>query len=479
MTIGARSSLTQMGLGLMGLGLVGLALVPGAAEAQVAISAGVTEIYDDNIYLEDDKGVPPPFVVDDDLGDPSVIINPPEQADGDPNDDLITNVYIGASGVIPLTPALKTSAEGKVGGLIFSDASDESRLTLDSLVKMATEKSFLPDPFGVELSSRVESRSNDVTTADGTATRQSQVHTGALDIGARGIELRPKLKFGTNYIFSYVNYLGDFTLNNKDTEQLGPFEDRYDDRGSDYFSNYLGTNLDYDFSDKLSSGLYANVVDMEFTNVETNDLDQKTEDDLNRLDGATGVSTKYQITKDFQVDGRAGVSLSHLKKQPEDIFFNVIDADGNVTQVQREGDRDTTSLEFAGALNYAPNPAQSAQLRVDQSQSTDVDGDRIISRSVSLNGLQGFGDRFKVVGSGRFLQYNIGDSISQPTERYDVSASVQYSLTQSISLTAGWNYTKQETDPDNLEQTLLFNSEDYEGNRFFVGIEAGLVGTRS
>lgn len=479
MTMRARSGLTQMGLGLMGLGLVGLGLVPGAAEAQVAISAGVTEIYDDNIFLEDDKGVPPPFVIDDDLGDPNLVITPPEQANGDPNDDLITNVYIGASGAIPIGPAVKASAEGKVGGLIFSDNSDESRLTLDSLVKMATERSFLPEPFGAELSSRVESRSNDVTTAEGTATRQSQTHTAALDLGARGIELRPKLKFSTNYTFSYVNYLGDFTLKSKDSEELGPFEDRFEDRGSDYFSNYVGTNLDYDFTDKLAAGLYASVTDMEFTKVETNDLQQKEEDDLNRVDGATGVATRYQFTKDFMFDGRAGISLSHFKKQPEDIFINVVDTDGNITQLQREGDQDQTSFEFAGALNYSPSPAQTAQIRADQSQSTDVDGDRIISRSVAVSGLQGFGDRFKVLGSGRFMQYNIGDSITSPTERFDVTASLSYSVTQSVSVTAGWNYTKQSADEDNLEQTLLFNSDDYEGNRFFIGVEAGLVGTTS
>ena len=58
------------------------------AAAQVAITVGVQEMYDDNIFLENDERRPAPLVVDDaleeDLSDGELSVFSSEQADGNP-----------------------------------------------------------------------------------------------------------------------------------------------------------------------------------------------------------------------------------------------------------------------------------------------------------------------------------------------------------------------------------------------------------
>lgn len=453
-------------------------IAPSSAEAQVVISAGVQEIYDDNVFLENDNGTPPPVVLDDSLSDPELVIDPPEQVNGDPDEDYITNVFLGFSGPVPISPHVKAAIEGKVGALIFAEQNDESRMTVDAVFNLSSEKTLIPDPYYVDSKVALQSRSSDITAADGTATKQAQTLLASLGFGLRSLEIAPETKLGVGYTFAYNDFLGEFTFKDRE-DDLGPFDNRVEPQGSDYITNSLDSTLERDLTAQWKAGLYAGVTDYVFTDVETNDLDDKAEEDVDRTEGNFGVRSTYQVTEKLSAGASVGMNLSHLKTKPDDVFIVVVGDDGSQTQVLTERDQNDVSLTFGGNLNYAPDPASLIRLAVDQARRTDLDGDRLITRSATLDASKGFGDRFKLAAGGRFLQYNIGDSISNPTERWELTASMQYSLTESLALVAGYNYVNQDADEQNLEQRLLFASEDYEGSRVFIGLTGGLVGTKS
>lgn len=465
---------------LTGMFAGGLEFAAGNAEAQVVLSVGAQEVYDDNVYLEDDKGVPPPFVVDQSLSDPTMHLIPPIQADGHKNDDLITNLFVSASGALPLGSALKGSAEGKVGALLFGDNTDESRMTLDGTLNITTEKTLIPAPFSLFTNHAIHSQAADITVAQGTAARQSQTYDGTLGVSASPIQLLEKTDLGVAYTFGYHAFLGDFTFNDNATEDLGPFSARFKSKGSDYLTNSLDSNLDQKLTDNWVAGLYGGVTDYVFTRVETNDigLQDRKADDLDRTEGRVGVRSTYRVAKDLTLTGTSGVSLSHFKNAPQERTITVISDDGTETTSTFNPDQDETSFTFGGDVSYSLDPESVLKLAVDQGQRVDVDGNRLITRSVSLDAVKGFGDRWHVHAGGRFLQYNIGSTISNPTDRYEAGASVQYNLTQAIALEAGYNYTRQSTDKSNLTQRFFFDTEDYTSNRVFVGVTTGLVGTK-
>lgn len=468
------------GVGFLKSGAAALALAlgltPPTASAQVAISVGVQEVYDDNIYLEDDGGVPPPIVIDDQITDPTFVLDPPKQVDGDPNEDFLTNLYVSLSGGIPISPHVKTSAEGKVGAIIFGRESEESRFTLDTFLRMQTEETLLPKPFSAALQSKIESRANDVTDAKGTATEQSQQHIGSFDFGATNVEVANKTHFGATYQFAYTSFLGDFVIDDNDSD-LNEFEDRVSDEGSDYFTNTVNANLDYDVTNAWTAGLYTGYSIYSFTHVESNDLIEADSGELDRSEFVGGVKTGYQPSKEFVFNANAGFNLSTYKEDRDPQSVTVVNADGTTTQVLIEPDDDEIGMEFAVDGAWIPDPTRSITARVDQRFTTDIDGDRIFTRSVALNGMQMFGDRFRFNLGGLFLQYNIGDSLSEPTQRFETTVAGSYALTQSISLNIGWNYTNQNADEANELDAVFLDSEDYESHRFFIGIDAGLVGT--
>jgi hypothetical protein len=129
--------------------------------AQVAVSVGVQQIYDNNIFLEStDKST---------LDILSETLTPEElgsldlrRIDGDPNDDFITFPYIGVSGPIEIFEHIKSAAELKAGVYVFANESYENRFILDSNVKVSLEETILPEPFYLDLLSTISSRSNDI-----------------------------------------------------------------------------------------------------------------------------------------------------------------------------------------------------------------------------------------------------------------------------------------------------------------------------
>ena len=133
-----------------------LSVLPTSAAAQVAISTTVEEIYDDNIFLEDDEGIPPLDMLTDEQAN-EIRRRITRDNDGNPDEDFITHAVLGLSGALPIGMYLDTSAEAKVGTFIFSKESDESRLTLNTVLDVNVTDQIIPQPFGVSLRSEIHS----------------------------------------------------------------------------------------------------------------------------------------------------------------------------------------------------------------------------------------------------------------------------------------------------------------------------------
>ncbi|MBP9837619.1 MAG: hypothetical protein KBC84_02795 [Proteobacteria bacterium] len=443
--------------------------------AQTVVSVGVQEVYDDNIFLENGDKITLPANSVDENGNPLVL---PKQVDGEKQNDLITNAFIGASGAISyLEPYAKASTEAKLGTLIFADETDQSRLTFDGYLNLSSDKKFIPDPYYITLNNSIRSQASDITAAEGTSAKQAQTYIASLGLGVSNIKLAENTKFAAGYTLSYNDFLGDFTFNNNSEDDLGEFENRVKTRGSDYFLNAIDASVDHDITSKLSAGVYGNVNSYTYTKVETKFVEDDLEaSDYDRDGFKTGVKSKYQISEQVFVDGSAGIDYNRFVNDPKGVTVLTLQGDGTVAPVEVVGEQDDLAFVFNSSVNYAPDKSSAIKLAIDQSRRTDVDGDKLITRNISLDASRSFDDRLKGSVGGRFLQYNIGDSLTNPTERYDLSASLQYALTEAIALVAGYNYTRQNADEQNRTQNLLYDTNDYTGNRVFLGISGGLVG---
>lgn len=450
---------------------------PAQAENELVITAGVQEMYDDNIYLEDDGGVKLEQLNLDPNQSADFVNSLPEQLNGKPNDDLITNLFFGVSGAVPLSSHLKTGAEAKLGALIFSDYSDESRLTLDASFATSAERSLLAEPFYADAKVALQSRANDISSASGTASEQAETLFTGFNLGARKIKIAPQTDFGLGYSFGYNDFLGDWLFSNN-RDELGVYQNLLEPKGSDYITNAVETGVDYNFSEQFAAGVFANLTDYYFTSVDSLDLEQREKDDLNRDDAVIGLRSSYQPSKQVKAGAMAGVLISHLQNKPQDILVEVPGTQGEPIQVSRDGSQDDTSLVFNADLSYTPDEASQIRFSVNQVRQTDLDGQRLLTRGVNLEATRAIGERLKVVLSGKFLQYESGDSLSNPTDRFEVVTGLQYAITESLALGAGWNYSTQNAD-DSLQNRLDFENQDYEVNRFYIGLTGGLVGKKS
>ena len=447
------------------------------AQAQVAISLGAEEIYDDNIYLENDTGLPPAALADETPGDDLQPATPSVRSDGDPNDDMISLVSLGLSGSTPSWRYVNLGSEIKGSGFFFADQSDENRFALDSDLKLDARETLIPAPFFVTLLSDMKSESQDVTVAEGSAARQSQTHEGVLSLGVNKVAIAEQTDWSLGYQLVRHDFLGEWLFGGSDSED--DESDLFEEEGADYFVHKVDTGLGYHQTENLEFTFGIGVANYNFTDVETNDLEEKDTDELDRNDLNTELGVFYVMTKEWQAGLKVGADLSRFQNEPEEEEVTVILPDGTESTVLKSRDRDTNSLSFSGLIDYMPEGTDSQLgLEVSQSAATDIDGDRLTTRSVTLNGTKTFAERWTILAAGRFFQYDSGENLSDATDRYEATASLRYNITEAIALSVGWNYAKQNAS-DNEEQDFYFRSYDYEVNRAFITLDVGLVGTKS
>lgn len=444
-------------------------LAPVVAHAQVVYSLGAQEIYDSNIFLEDD-GKASPIVVLDAQGNPQQILT--RQADGKENDDLITQVGVGVSSALPFHKYVTGSAEGKVGALIFADENEESRLTLDSNVKISGSQDFLPDRLTVDLTSALKSGPQGIDSAKGTASRSSVSHDGLLDIHYGDIDLGRNTTLGGNYNFTRHDFIGEllFQGNREDVPENDP---RFEERGSDYISNSAGLELGHKFTQNTQTKLNSGVTDYRFTHTESNALTTAAEDP-DRLDWITRLSNDYTVSEQVVVKANVGYNLSHLTDDPTERTVTFIADDGSTSTATIKPNRNESSLLFGGSVSYKPAVDTTLEAGIDQNVGTNIDGQRTLYRVITLNGAQNIGERTSLFASGSLTQFEEGENLGNATDRYEAGAGVRYSFTESLSVTAGYSYANQ--DVGDINETVAFGANDYESHRVYIGLNAGIVG---
>lgn len=440
-----------------------------SATAQVAITLGVQEIYDDNIYLEDDSNSLPeilsnPLTRPEEITDEDI-----ERLDGDPNSDFITASTLALSFAIPTGKFLKTGAQGTVGSLMFADKNSENRITLDSNVLIESTKELLGETMFFNLSSEFDSQSNTISVAEGSVARQAQSHTAQFQTGAKGWAVTDQISLDLFYTLMRYDFLKEFTLNDERNDSLIKAQ------GADYIKNALDFGIKKEFSDRLSgkitSGVeYLSFMDSGDANVVDGQEDiQIPAENLNRINYDLGTSLDYELSQLFKISTHVGLESSYFDNKNEDSSNGVItdDEDSN------------TSLAYGISASYTPDLKTVLSSGIEQASGTDSSGARVLARTASLNASRKLTDAISFLLGGRFMQFDNDDSLSKSTDRYELSTTLTFSLTESLVLSTGMNYAHQSKDDNAIGDILSsYASDEYESTRLFVAISGGLVGIK-
>ncbi len=434
--------------------------------AQVAVSVGVGEIYDDNIYLENDGGLPPIEELQNTFTPQQLEDVQKKPNNRDPDSSFITNPYIALSGAIPLSSYYSTSAEGRASAYIFSEESDNNRINFDTTLKFTANETLIPQPYSLSVASYLRSVSDSVSAGEGSAARQVQLHEANLTTGLNQPGLFHKTEGSLYYSFSRIDYLGALGSSESDVT--------VEENGSDYFANGLVGTLTRNINDQLDIALTESVNVLTFTNAESNSSIEKTEDELDRIDWTSTVGPTYRVNDRLETKGNIGFSVLNYTEDPTPKTATILDDDGNASTVLVETESSSTSLVFGASATYTPTDATAIDAGISQSRSTDVDGEDVLSRTIHLDVSHLLTDRLSTQLSGRFSQYDEGGEISDPNDLYEISLSLKYALAEALSLSLGYNYAVQEGNDD--VAAAVFSANEYEVNRVFVTVDMGLVG---
>ena len=461
-----------------GISFLFLLVLPGLADAQVAISLGVQELYDDNVFLENDEDRRA-FIASNDLieqsslnGEVPTILR--DEVDGDPNDDLITNINLSLATRSPyFQKYADTSVQGSVGFLLFSEFEEQNRLTLDGRIDTAVSRDVLPDPYYATLSNALVSNSaNRAANAQGTASRTTQIYQLVGQTGIRGVPVADKTAFDFGYIGSLTLFLGDFLLNDREPGQ-------FENDGADFHSHTLAATLRRQVSERLIASVTLDAGTQIFTDVETIDGDlvpNNRNRDLDRRNYSGRVGLRYTASEALQFGGYVGAEQTSFVDDDIELRpVTVLGEDGQPTTVFREIESSQNNLIFGADTSYTFAPGTTTLVGIQQDSGIDLDGDRITTRSVYANSLFSLNDRLGLTLSGRFFQFATDDELDDSTDRFEASASLAYSLTQQTSLVLGYTYADQTADSFR-DDDLFGRSREYKVNRVFVGVNVGLVG---
>lgn len=445
---------------------LGFTILANPAAAQVVVTLGVQGYHDDNIFLESGKRIP----ITDSNSDVIQQLSEKqiEEVDGEKNSDWVTNPSITLSGAHPIGDYGNLQAQADAGFLVFNDFSDENRFTLDSVVHFETSDAFIPKPFYVILEDSIDSEAGDITVADGSASRQTQQNIALVNLGARSIKLSRDTELTASYQFQVNTFLGEFLLDSGGSSLL-------DEKGADYIQHSVDMLVDHQLTKSLSGGIYANIADLAYSSVDDDPLHpDKSQQDQDRVQSSDGVRLLYAATDKLSFGASAGIDYSKFKDDPLPQEVAVVAPDGTVTTVSEKVNADETSFAYSGTVTYAPFLKTALIADVRQAIATDIDGDRFKTQIYSLNISQGLTDWTAFGASARLTGFDRNDSLGDPTDRLELLATIRFTITENIALTAGYSYIDQNA--DEISGAQLVRSNDYEDNRVFISLSAGLVG---
>ena len=108
---------------------------------------------------------------------------------------------------------------------------------------------------------------------------------------------------------------------------------------------------------------------------------------------------------------------SDLDDEPSARTINIVNQDGSLTRVTRQPDDSEASLTFSASVAFVPTPEAVFDLAVSQDRATDVDGSRVITRTVSANSGYTFGERWRLTTGGVLTQFENGDNLSDSNDQ--------------------------------------------------------------
>ena len=444
------------------------------SHAQVSITLGAQSFYDDNIYLENNQDRPAPVVFNDDVGNPTPVdVSSLENFDGKENDDIINNIFAQAAGKISaFEKTINTNYDLRTGAILFVDNNNQDRLTLDGQLTTSLSKNILPEPYYLSLRNAVQSNSNNLAVASGTATQSTQNYIISAETGLSNARLTRDTSFDLGYSGSYQIYLGEFYLNedkeSADTEQ----------QGTDFHSHVARTALKNQVTKNLEIGATASGGVQLFTKVHNGAYSSALQDpeDLDRTNAELQGTTSYILTKKLSVNASAGLAYSKLMNAPESRTVEIFNEDGTSRLETIEPEDSNTGLTYTATMDYAYQPGGLVTLGSSQGFATNLDGSRFLSRMFFANLVETLTNDLRVTLGTRYVQFEDESKLRPDTGRFEGSISLNYHLSESLSVNCGYNYADQSADKSNLSDDLRFFSPDYQSNRFFVGITGGFIG---
>lgn len=449
------------------------------ASAQVSVTLGMQELYDDNIFLENDKRRPAPFVLNDnvidDLRDGHLSTVPSDSQNGKPDSDILSNLFIDFSGKPKsLTNYIDSSYQLRTGLIIFGTFSEQNRITLDGNLRTNLADKFLPKPYYIGINNALQSSSNNLSVAGGTATQTAENYVFSAETGVSNISLAEKINFDFGYTGSYQKYLGELLLSDN-----GNSNTQTALSGVDFHSHILSTNVKDQLTKDLEIGLLGSGGVQIFTNIDNPGMSSVTSDkkELDRNNAELQGTTKYTISKKLSFDGSAGIAYSQLRTDPIPRTIEFLNDMGETVLTTYTPNDANTGLTYSLALNYAYRPGSILTVGSNQGFATNIDGQRLTSRTFFANLVEPLTERLKLTIGSRYFQFNNPSiNITGDTNRFEGSASFTYNITQNTSFNLGYNYTKQDGAPSFTQDTTGFSEQDYIVNRFFIGVNTGFVG---
>ena len=430
------------------------------AYAQGVLTVGVEEVFDSNIYLESGDTLSPEQSTDIANANGGTV---PINLDGQEDDDMITVVSSSYTVASESEEFVGAALDLGVSASVFSDNTDESRMAVDNLLSFKSGDRLIPKPFGATLSSALSSEGGDFSVAQGSLARQSQTHDASLSFDFGEWSASEAVLVRADYQLVRHDFLNEFTFSSRDN--------RPEEEGADYLSNGLSGSAKWLATEKATPYLRAETNYQDYTSVTSNDVISKDADELDRLNSKLLLGIDYQLARSLMARAEAGPSfISYSNSVNEDLPTGV----DYVSPSNTRGSKSENSLTYAGSLSYIPDPGTELGTAIEQVIGTDIDGDAVSTRSLTLNAYRKFGERFELSGSGKYIQFENGDSLgSDATDRFEVTASLKYAITESLAINLGWNLADQQAG-DGLQQ-LQYGNNDYTVNRAFIGISSGLL----
>lgn len=417
--------------------------------AQVVYSVGTQEVYDSNIFLEDDKALST-VPVDKDG-------NPFEQADGDLNSDFISNPYVSMAGRIPTGRKIVTNYNARLGFIVYNDNTDLNRATVDGTLAINPGEEVLPQYWTFGFYDTMSSQASAVGVAQGAASQQGQINVATISGGLSNYKFNEANSFTNVFAINRQDYLEQFNLSGSD-------DDRLTIPGVDSMSYGMNTRFDHSINSKWTAFLSNNLNYFDVTGGTFGDGgDNGASSGLDRVNISPSLGASYAANNRLQFSASTGVDFSKFSSS----------GDSN-TSTNLNQDDSQSSFFYALTSSYTASERASVSLNVLQSAGTDVNGGRILSRSFGANGSYMFNNLLSGNLGVQYAQFTLGDTLSKPTDRVTVTAAAKYSITDTVALSAGYNYVVQNSERETT--SLLFNNGDYAGHRVFVGLDTGFMG---